>query len=296
MRHLKWVMLEKNLLDKPEVSRIADAVGLDRYSVIGRLARVWGWAEDLIDSEEWGFITAEVVDSKAGDKDGFHQAMEKVGWGLVGMSEEKLVKWRQLNGQAAKKRMGGNSSKKAARNMSDDARAERERQRQGAPKKEEIMAEGEKQGFPVEACEAFFSYHASLKWAKIGPGKNYPTWQFALAGYVANGAKRARAEKRAPAKNGGIGGGYPPSKLRRLDLDGDWQDMARKTDPDCRTEAQRNFLENGEMPPPDLVRLDLENEARKIEARRAVASGNYTEAQRDLANTGLHQKIRLKLL
>ena len=40
-----WIKVEKELNDKPEVRRMARALHLSRFDIVGRLVSVWSWAD-----------------------------------------------------------------------------------------------------------------------------------------------------------------------------------------------------------------------------------------------------------
>lgn len=44
-----WIKVRDNLHEDPAVGRIATALGLDIYGVIGRLIRIWTWADQQVE-------------------------------------------------------------------------------------------------------------------------------------------------------------------------------------------------------------------------------------------------------
>ena len=74
-----WIKLRHDVLDAPEIRRAARATGLDCDQVLGKLARLWSWADrhgvdGLIKSAE-----LEDVDEQVGHM-GFGATLVSVGW------------------------------------------------------------------------------------------------------------------------------------------------------------------------------------------------------------------------
>ncbi len=73
-----WIKMRHDLIDAPEVRRLARATGLDRDQVTGKLFRLWSWADrhgtnGLLDAE------IEDLDDQVGHV-GFGAALVSVGW------------------------------------------------------------------------------------------------------------------------------------------------------------------------------------------------------------------------
>jgi len=73
-----WIKMRHDLIDAPEVRRLARATGLDRDQVYGKLFRLWSWADrhgtnGLLDAE------MEDLDDQVGHV-GFGAALVSVGW------------------------------------------------------------------------------------------------------------------------------------------------------------------------------------------------------------------------
>lgn len=87
---MSWIQINPDLSEVPEVIGISSMTGLDRYSVAGRLAKVWGWFDrETIDGNA-RFVTKSFINDLIGnagnvtevtlDRCDFASAMEKVGW------------------------------------------------------------------------------------------------------------------------------------------------------------------------------------------------------------------------
>ena len=74
-----WIKIETKTVDKPEVCVVATQLRLDPDAVMGKLVRLWSWAEvNRIDGKGMN-VTREFIDKLTGKK-GFAAAMEKAGW------------------------------------------------------------------------------------------------------------------------------------------------------------------------------------------------------------------------
>lgn len=98
-----WIKIETNTPDKPEICVIASQLRLDADAVMGKLVRLWAWAELNVSDRNEVSVTMEFLDKVAGKK-GFSAALEKAGWlqrkgdGLV------FPNFERHNGRAAKGR------------------------------------------------------------------------------------------------------------------------------------------------------------------------------------------------
>ncbi len=98
-----WIKIETNTPDKPEICVIASQLRLDTDAVMGKLVRLWAWAELNVSDRNETSVTAEFLDKVAGKK-GFSAALEKAGW--LQRKGEGLIfpNFERHNGRAAKGR------------------------------------------------------------------------------------------------------------------------------------------------------------------------------------------------
>ncbi len=116
-----WIKIETATPDKPEICAIATRLRIDTDSVVGKLVRLWSWAEvNRVDGNDIG-VTKEFIDKLVGRK-GFAEALEAAGW-LKAVGEAlQFPNFERHNGNASKIR--GQTAK----------RVERHRQRQPSSK------------------------------------------------------------------------------------------------------------------------------------------------------------------
>ncbi len=98
-----WVKIETKTPDKPEICIIASQLRLDADAVMGKLVRLWAWAEMNVSDSNETSVTMEFLDKLAGKK-GFSAAMEKAGW--LQANGDKLIfpNFERHNGRGAKGR------------------------------------------------------------------------------------------------------------------------------------------------------------------------------------------------
>lgn len=74
-----WIKIETCTPDKPEVCSLAAQLRMDEDTVVGKLVRLWSWAElNRIQPNDLG-VTREFIDKLVGRK-GFALALEQTGW------------------------------------------------------------------------------------------------------------------------------------------------------------------------------------------------------------------------
>ncbi len=98
-----WIKIEHTLPDKPEVDQMAAALSIDHDAVVGKLIRVWIWADqNTLDGNAVG-VTSAFLD-RISFCPGFANAMRKAGWlnGIDGALE--FPNFDRHNGQTAKTR------------------------------------------------------------------------------------------------------------------------------------------------------------------------------------------------
>lgn len=98
-----WIKVEKELNDKPEVRRMARALHLSRFDIVGRLVSVWSWADTHSFTGSGMDISEEDIDDIA-DLNGFADALRQVGWLKGRAASLEFPNFGRHNGQSAKRR------------------------------------------------------------------------------------------------------------------------------------------------------------------------------------------------
>lgn len=112
-----WIKLRHDVLDAPEIRRAARATGLDCDQVLGKLARLWSWADrhgvnGLVKAAE-----IEDVDEQVGHV-GFGAALVSVGWLAFNEIGVVIPNWERHFSDSAKARALGAARSERHRNAS----------------------------------------------------------------------------------------------------------------------------------------------------------------------------------
>lgn len=107
----EWIKVEVITPDKPEVHRLAEILSIDPDSVLGKLIRIWAWADQqTIDGNANGnaaSVTKNAIDRIA-FLHGFADALLQVGWLKVEGSTLVFPNFDRHNGKSSKKRILAN--------------------------------------------------------------------------------------------------------------------------------------------------------------------------------------------
>lgn len=98
-----WIKIEHWTQDKPEVFLMADTLGIDADEVLGKLVRVWVWADQQTFDGNAQSVTFSLLDRVSGRK-GFAEAMLAAGWLKKVDSGVQFVNFERHNGETAKTR------------------------------------------------------------------------------------------------------------------------------------------------------------------------------------------------
>lgn len=98
-----WIKMRVALPEDPAVIGIAEATGLDEFGVVGRLHRVWSWADQQSRDGNAACVTEKWLDRYV-VRDGFAKAMIAAGWLLVTPGGVSFPNFDRHNGKSAKNR------------------------------------------------------------------------------------------------------------------------------------------------------------------------------------------------
>ena len=99
----EWIKMRLDLASDPAVIRIRRATNLDADSVVGKLHRLWSWADAHTADGAAAGLDAQWVDEFAG-ADGFAGAMVAAGWLEANDAGIRFCNFDKHNGQPAKVR------------------------------------------------------------------------------------------------------------------------------------------------------------------------------------------------
>jgi hypothetical protein len=109
-----WIKMRLDLASDPAVVRIRRATGLDADSVVGKLHRLWGWADVHTADGSAAGLDVDWVDETAGVP-GFGAAMIAAGWLEADDTGIRFANFDKHNGQPAKVRALGKNRMKRIR-------------------------------------------------------------------------------------------------------------------------------------------------------------------------------------
>jgi len=96
-----WIKVESVTPDKPEVHQIASMLGLDPDAVVGKLIRLWIWADQQTITGNADRVTLSLLDRIANAR-GFGEAMQFAGWLTIIDTGLVFPNFDRHNGKTAK--------------------------------------------------------------------------------------------------------------------------------------------------------------------------------------------------
>ena len=111
---MSWIKLKTTLQADPAVAAIADKLNMDDAHVVGCLAIVWSWADNLTVDGYIAGATCSRIDRMVRRK-GFAEAMIGAGWLENTAAGLTFPKWDRHNSESAKARAGEQERKRLQR-------------------------------------------------------------------------------------------------------------------------------------------------------------------------------------
>ena len=131
-----WIKMRTDLAGDPAVIRIRRATGLDADAVVGKLHRLWSWADAHTADGFASGVDGEWVDEFAGCA-GFAASMAAAGWLEVDESGVRFTNFERHNGQPAKVRALAKTRMERIRCATSATQAQPEKRR--IEKREELQ-------------------------------------------------------------------------------------------------------------------------------------------------------------
>lgn len=98
-----WIKVEVITPDKPEIYQIAEILSIDPDAVLGKMVRVWAWADQQTIDGNAGSVTKSVID-RLTFITGFADALISVGWMANINNKLTFPNFERHNGDSSKKR------------------------------------------------------------------------------------------------------------------------------------------------------------------------------------------------
>jgi len=109
-----WIAVRTDLHEDPAVLGISAFVSLDEFAVVGRLLKLWAWANLQTANGQLPHASAEWIDRFVFCPD-FAVAMQDVGWLSLRSGAVEIPKFERWNSESAKARLGEVIRKRMAR-------------------------------------------------------------------------------------------------------------------------------------------------------------------------------------
>ena len=182
-----------NLDTDPAVFQMAAALEMDELAVVGRLWKVWAWADQHIADCNAVSVTANVL-NRITTTPGFAEAMRKVGW-LEGRDGDlSFPHFDRHNGQTAKKRALTKNRVEKTRADSVTLPALQERYQRREEKSiyltqggdgfelEQVIEAGRRAMIPEDVCRAYHDDREGAGWLD-GKGRRVSSMPHDLSGF-----------------------------------------------------------------------------------------------------------------
>lgn len=114
-----WIPIRIDLADEPEVIAIGDALGIEYDTVVGKLVRLWGWANRVSADGNANSVTQKWIDARVGIV-GFAKQMVEVGWLTITTNGIEIPNFQTWNSQSAKTRLLGTKRVQKLRSGGDE--------------------------------------------------------------------------------------------------------------------------------------------------------------------------------
>jgi len=179
---MDWIKMRCDLREDPAVIGIASELNIEEDLVVGKLHRVWSWANRQTTDGHAASVTATWLDHHV-DVTGFAFAMEKVAWLQIKNHEIIFPKFDCHNSESAKKR--AISAKRSAKyrhaTVTQTSRSERDESvTRGEEIREEKKRKKEKNfenGKYTENFESFWKSYPPRDGRKLGKAKAFTEFE-----------------------------------------------------------------------------------------------------------------------
>lgn len=115
-----WIKMRVDLADDPAVIGMANTLKMDEYQVIGRLHKLWSWADKHSVDGSVPHITGKWIDKHL-EKAGFSSQMANVGWLVFDATGVTFPNFDRHNGKSAKSRAENTERARLSRKERDEA-------------------------------------------------------------------------------------------------------------------------------------------------------------------------------
>lgn len=212
----EWIKMRTDLAEDPAVIGIADELDMDEDAVVGKLHRLWSWADRQLSDGNARSVTEKWVDRYV-NAPGFARAMAKQGWLVIDSAGVTFPNFERHMSQTAKKRALTRERVRASRSASvtptgadcnapgvtsspshsysSSPKKKKKGTRFTPPSLEEVQAYCESAGFPIDV-KHFIDHYTETGWRKKG-GSEIRDWKAAVRNWHRNDEKYKASQSRA---------------------------------------------------------------------------------------------------
>jgi hypothetical protein len=131
-----WIPMRVDLADDPAVIAIAGATGLDEDAVVGKLHRLWSWANKHLENGYASSVTDSWIDRHTGTT-GFAAAMLNAGWLRIRSGGVEFPSFDRWNSKGAKNRVLSAQRMKKKRDADSVTKSSPEKRREEKRREQE---------------------------------------------------------------------------------------------------------------------------------------------------------------
>ena len=115
-----WIKVKTDLATDPAVIRLADELDVEEDVVVGKLCRLWSWANTHTENGHAPGVTSEWLDRYL-DCHGFSRILAAVGWLEINDDGLEIPRFERHNGKSAKTRATARERKRRERSQNGHA-------------------------------------------------------------------------------------------------------------------------------------------------------------------------------
>ncbi len=255
-----WIKIENVLPDKPEVQMIASILNLDPDAVVGKLCRIWVWADQQSINGNALRVTEAFLD-RITCCTGFAKAMRTSGWLTGDNLSLNFPGFDRHNGQTAKARALTKNRVQRSRNGHSvtETLPEKRREENGRyirPTLDQVLAYAKSKEIPEDIATSFWRHFESQDWV-TKDGIRVAYWMPKLDERHQN-VTRHNVKGNGNGNGNGSGHAPVPSTIHQCD----------SVIKECQAAIQLCFRQKQwDGPPTKELIPDKETEYKKLKAR-----------------------------
>lgn len=160
-----WIKMRGDLAEDPAVIDMAASLGMDEDHVVGKLHRLWSWADRQSRDGHARGVTEKWLDKETGVT-GFARALQSVGWVVFDSTGMTIPNFDRHNGETAKTRAlaGKRKKKQRANEVTNASRTKRDKR---VTREEKRRAIEQEQDLEQKKTEA--GHHVTAQTGAGGP-------------------------------------------------------------------------------------------------------------------------------